>query len=269
MVSSPASPLPPHERKCAAGDGNVCRSGSWKAGTVLASALGLSAIATCSSKLQQQTRDVAVPDAPIRGWPGANDTQRDPLRHFASRGLSLSWHRSSASAESRRRKRSAQQPSHMDSQERRRADLETGLTDSRRDSNAIEHLAAAAAASCRKRRRRWPVAILINFSGPHGPPLLEKGTKRALKWSRLSLKTPPDYWVHRLPKLRIAAPDHLRHISKCEEQTERLQARVDVAVRAHPCTSSTLVDLLRRAHTVRTSGSPPATAQSGTARRLR
>jgi hypothetical protein len=74
---------------------------------------------------------------------------------------------------------------------------------------------------------------------------------------------------HQLPKLRIAAPDHLRHILKSQEQTERLQARVDVAVRAHPRTSSTLVDLLRRAHTVTTSRSPPATAQSGTTRRLR
>jgi hypothetical protein len=77
--------------------------------------------------------------------------------------------------------RSAQQPSHMDSQERRRADLESGLTDGRRDSNAIEHLAAAAAASCRKGRRRWPVVILINFSGPHGPHSLRKATNRALK----------------------------------------------------------------------------------------
>jgi hypothetical protein len=67
----------------------------------------------------------------------------------------------------------------MDSQERRRADLESGLSDGRRDSNAIEHLAAGTAASSRKRRRRWQVAILINFSGPHGPRLLQKATKRA------------------------------------------------------------------------------------------
>jgi hypothetical protein len=54
--------------------------------------------------------------------------------------------------------------------DRPRADLDSGLTDGRRDSNAIEHLAAAAAASCRRRRRRWPVAILINFSGPPRAP---------------------------------------------------------------------------------------------------
>ena len=69
----------------------------------------------------------------------------------------------------------------MDSQERRRADLESGLSDGRRDSSAIEHLAAGTAASSRKRRRRWQVAILINFSGPHGPGLLQKGHQTSLK----------------------------------------------------------------------------------------
>ena len=56
-------------------------------------------------------------------------------------------------------------------------DSESRLTDGRRDSNAIEHLAAAAAASCRKRRRRWPVAILINFSAPTCHDSSRKATK--------------------------------------------------------------------------------------------
>jgi hypothetical protein len=59
--------------------------------------------------------------------------------------------------------------------DRPKADLESGFTDGRRNSNAIEHLAAPAAASSRKRRRRWPVAILINFSGsPTGPTPSER-----------------------------------------------------------------------------------------------
>jgi hypothetical protein len=42
--------------------------------------------------LQQETaatnaRDLAVPDAPFRGWPGTNGARRGPLRHFASSGL--------------------------------------------------------------------------------------------------------------------------------------------------------------------------------------
>jgi hypothetical protein len=32
---------------------------------------------------------VAVVDAYIRGWPGTNDAQRGPLRHFASKGLGV------------------------------------------------------------------------------------------------------------------------------------------------------------------------------------
>jgi NAD(P)-dependent dehydrogenase (short-subunit alcohol dehydrogenase family) len=35
-------------------------------------------------------RDLAVLDAPIRGWLGVNDAQRGPLRHFASKGLGVS-----------------------------------------------------------------------------------------------------------------------------------------------------------------------------------
>jgi hypothetical protein len=42
---------------------------------------------TCSSKLQQQARDLALLNAPIRGWPGTNGAQRGPLRHFSSNGL--------------------------------------------------------------------------------------------------------------------------------------------------------------------------------------
>ena len=42
---------------------------------------------TCSSKLQQQARDLALLNAPIRGWPGTNGAQRGPLRHFPSNGL--------------------------------------------------------------------------------------------------------------------------------------------------------------------------------------
>jgi hypothetical protein len=42
---------------------------------------------TCSRKLQQQARDSAVPDQSLHGWPGKNDAQRGPLRHFASKGL--------------------------------------------------------------------------------------------------------------------------------------------------------------------------------------
>jgi hypothetical protein len=44
---------------------------------------------TCSSKLQQRTRDLAFLDAPIRGWLGTNDAQRGPLHHFASKGLGV------------------------------------------------------------------------------------------------------------------------------------------------------------------------------------
>ena len=44
---------------------------------------------TCSRKLQQQTRNLAVPNAPIRSLLGANDAQRGPLRHFASKGLGV------------------------------------------------------------------------------------------------------------------------------------------------------------------------------------
>jgi len=46
-------------------------------------------------------------------------------------------------------------------------DLESGLTDGRHDSKAIEHLAAAAAAHA---VRVGDVAILINFSGPPRGP---------------------------------------------------------------------------------------------------
>jgi hypothetical protein len=42
---------------------------------------------TCSSKLQQQERNLAVVDAIIRGWPGTNDAQGDILRHFANKRL--------------------------------------------------------------------------------------------------------------------------------------------------------------------------------------
>jgi hypothetical protein len=44
---------------------------------------------TCSRKLQQQTRDVAVPAVPIRDWLGMNGAQRGPFRHFASKGLGV------------------------------------------------------------------------------------------------------------------------------------------------------------------------------------
>jgi hypothetical protein len=44
---------------------------------------------TCSTKLQQRTRDLAVPTVPIRDWLGMNGAQRDPLRHFASKGLGV------------------------------------------------------------------------------------------------------------------------------------------------------------------------------------
>jgi hypothetical protein len=44
---------------------------------------------TCSRKLQQQMRGLAVSDAPIRGWLGVNNAQRRPLRHFASKGLGV------------------------------------------------------------------------------------------------------------------------------------------------------------------------------------
>jgi hypothetical protein len=42
---------------------------------------------TCSSRLQQQACDLALLNAPIRGWPGTNGAQRGPLRRFASSGL--------------------------------------------------------------------------------------------------------------------------------------------------------------------------------------
>jgi len=51
-----------------------------------------------------------------------------------------------------------------------------------------------------------PVAILINFSGPHGPDSFRNATIRALKRLRMSLKTPPDKWVHRLRKQSMATP---------------------------------------------------------------
>jgi hypothetical protein len=44
---------------------------------------------TCSSKVQQQKRNLAVVDATIRGWPGRNDAYRGPLHHFASKGLGV------------------------------------------------------------------------------------------------------------------------------------------------------------------------------------
>jgi hypothetical protein len=57
-----------------------------KAGTVLTASLaGLRPAAN----LQQQTaatNALAVLDAHIRGWPGRNNAQRGPFRHFASKG---------------------------------------------------------------------------------------------------------------------------------------------------------------------------------------
>jgi hypothetical protein len=90
----------------------------------------------------------------------------------------------------------------------RLAGLESELTDGRRDSNTIEHLAAAAAASCRKRRRRWPVAILINCSGPPPAPTLRKSHQRGAQMAVSEPETPPDSWVHLLPKLRMRRDSH-------------------------------------------------------------
>src|SRR5215207_8871199 len=56
----------------------------------------------------------------------------------------------------------------------------------------------------RRRRRRWQ-AILINFSGPHGPDSFRNATIRGHKRPPMSLKTPPDKWVHRLRKQSMAA----------------------------------------------------------------
>ena len=71
-------------------------------------------------------------------------------------------------------------------------DLESVLTDGRRDSKAIEHLAAAL--------RLMPYASATLAGGhldqllgpPTGPDSVRQATKRALKWPRLSLKAPPD-----------------------------------------------------------------------------
>ena len=64
----------------------TCKVGKWPLHCGLCKR---SLAGTCSSKVQQQWRNPAMVDATIRGWPGVNDAQRAPRRHFASKGLGV------------------------------------------------------------------------------------------------------------------------------------------------------------------------------------
>jgi hypothetical protein len=79
------------EHKCAAADTMGAGLQGWKARTQLAALPFWGSVQarsqTCSSKLQQRARDLAITDALIHGWPGTNGAQRGALRHFATKGL--------------------------------------------------------------------------------------------------------------------------------------------------------------------------------------